>query len=77
MSQPHVIAALYKFAPIADPAALRPEVQAACERHGVSGTLLLAEEGLNGTISADREGIDGILAYLRALPGFAELTLAD
>ena len=73
MSQPHVIAALYKFAPIADPEALRPQVQVACEQHGVTGTLLLAREGLNGTISSTREGLDGILAYLRSLPGFATL----
>ncbi|MDF0603662.1 rhodanese-related sulfurtransferase [Psychromarinibacter sp. C21-152] len=68
-----IVAALYRFAPVADPAALRPVLRELCEGHGVKGTLLLATEGINGTIAGPRAGLDAVLARIRALPGFAEL----
>ena len=66
-----VVAALYHFARLDDPAALRaPLARLACGQ-GVRGTLLLAPEGINGTIAGSRAGIDAMLAHLRALPGCA------
>jgi UPF0176 protein len=67
------VAALYKFTPFADPAALRGPLLAVCEAVGVRGTLLLAREGINGTIAGDRAGIDTVLAHIRALPGCHDL----
>ncbi len=67
------VAALYHFARIADPAALRAPLLACCTHAGVVGTLLLAREGINGTIAGPRAGIDSVLAFIRDLPGFAEL----
>ncbi len=64
-----VVAALYHFTRIEDPAALQPQVQKVCADNAILGTLLLAREGINGTIAGSREGIDAVLAYLRALPG--------
>ena len=69
----YVIAALYHFTRFDDPAALRPGLIAACETHGISGTLLIAPEGINGTIAGTRTGIDTILAVIRALPGCGAL----
>ncbi|MCH1494641.1 MAG: rhodanese-related sulfurtransferase [Rubripirellula sp.] len=60
-----VVAALYRFTPLDDYAALMEPIESTMARLGVKGSLLLAKEGINGTIAADREGIDGILAYLR------------
>lgn len=68
-----VVAALYRFASLPDPAALKPALQAACEAEGVRGTLILAGEGINGTIAGTRAGIDAVLAHLRALPGCEDL----
>ena len=68
------VAALYHFARIPDPAALKPALLAACEDAGVRGTLLLATEGVNGTIAGPRAGIDAVLAHVRAIPGCAGLT---
>ncbi len=62
------VAALYHFARIPDPAALKPGLLRVCEAHGVRGSLLLAPEGINGTIAGTREGIDAALAAIRALP---------
>ena len=66
---PLCIAALYRFTPFADPAALREPLLQECLSHGIKGTLLLAREGINGTIAGTPENIDTILAYIRTLPG--------
>lgn len=69
----YTVAALYKFTPFEDPAALRaPLARTACAA-GVTGTLLLAREGINGTIAGTRAGTDAVLHHIRALPGCADL----
>ncbi|MGN7867583.1 oxygen-dependent tRNA uridine(34) hydroxylase TrhO [Paracoccus sp. 22332] len=68
-----IVAALYHFTRMPDPAALRaPLAKVACGQ-GVKGTLLLAPEGINGTIAGTRAGVDAVLAHIRALPGCADL----
>jgi UPF0176 protein len=69
----YIVAALYHFTRFADPAALRAPLLELCRARGISGTLLLAGEGINGTIAGDRAGIDAVLAYIRALPGCADI----
>jgi UPF0176 protein len=68
-----VVAAVYKFVKLSDCAALREPLLARCDALGITGTLLLAEEGINGTIAGTRSGIDNILAYLRSDPRLADL----
>jgi len=68
-----VVAAIYKFVKLDDCAELRAPLQAQCDTLGITGTLLLAEEGINGTIAGTRSGIDQILAYLRSDPRLADL----
>lgn len=68
-----IVAALYQFTSLPDPAAIRGPLLATCEAQGVRGTLLLAPEGINGTIAGSREGIDTALAQIRTLPGCADL----
>ncbi|SMX46698.1 oxygen-dependent tRNA uridine(34) hydroxylase TrhO [Actibacterium lipolyticum] len=67
------VAALYHFTRFDDPAALRGPLEEVCEKAGTTGSLLIASEGINGTISGSRAGIDTVLAYIRALPGCADL----
>jgi UPF0176 protein len=67
------VAALYHFAKIPDPVALRPALLAACQAANIKGSLLLASEGINGTIAGPRAGVDSVLTHLRAIPGFAAL----
>ena len=66
------VAALYKFTPFPDHAALRDPLLAACEEVGVKGTLLLAHEGINGTIAGTDNAIAAVLDHIRALPGCAD-----
>ncbi|MFM7403505.1 MAG: rhodanese-related sulfurtransferase [Erythrobacter sp.] len=68
-----LVAALYQFTPFPDPEALRTPLLAACEAHGIKGTLLLAHEGINGTIAGAPEGLKAVLAHIRALPGCTDL----
>ncbi len=67
------VAALYQFTPFADPEALRAPLLAACEAHGIKGTLLLAREGINGTIAGTDNALASVLGLIRALPGCGEL----
>ena len=68
-----IIAALYHFARIVDPAALRAPLTQVCAAHVVRGSLLLAREGINGTIAGPRAGVDAVLAHIRAIDGFAAI----
>lgn len=71
------VAALYQFTRFSDPSALKADLMALCQAHGVRGTLLLAREGINGTIAGSRVGIDAVLAHIRALPGCADLDVKE
>lgn len=71
------VAALYRFARFADPAALRAPLLAVCTANGIKGTLLLAGEGINGTIAGMPAAIDAVIAHIRALPGCAALEVKD
>jgi UPF0176 protein len=64
------VAALYRFASVADPAGLRDHLEALCSED-VRGTLLVAHEGVNGTIAGPAEAIARVVEGLTALPGFA------
>jgi UPF0176 protein len=68
-----IVAALYRFTRFEDPNALRAPLRAACDAHGVKGSLLLAPEGINGTIAGTRAGIDAVLDHIRGMPGCADL----
>jgi UPF0176 protein len=70
---PLVVAAVYKFVKLNNCAELRAPLLAQCDALGITGTLLLAQEGINGTIAGTRSGIDKILAYLRSDPRLADL----
>src|SRR6056297_2907847 len=69
----YTIAALYHFTRFPDPAALPAALLQLCEAEGISGSLLLAQEGINGTIAGPRAGIDAVLTHIRALPGCTDL----
>lgn len=67
------IAALYHFAPVADPVQMQSTVKMRCEELEIKGTLLIANEGINGTISGAAANIDSILDFLSSIPEFADM----
>lgn len=72
MESPVTVAALYRFAPIADCAALRDALETVCKTQGIKGTLLIAREGINGTIAGSADGIARVVDFIRAQPDCAE-----
>ena len=71
---PVLVAALYRFAPVADTAALRERLIALCGDE-VRGTLLVAHEGINGTIAGPHDAIKRVVDGIHAEPGFDRLEL--
>lgn len=69
----YTVAALYKFARFADPAALRQPLLDLCTERNICGSLLLAGEGINGTVAGSDEGIAELVAFIRTLPGCSDL----
>ena len=67
------VAAFYRFAALADPAALRAPLLALADAGGVRGSILLASEGVNGTIAGDRAAVAAVLEHIRDWPGCADL----
>ena len=61
-----VVAALYKFADLADFEQLRSPLLEVCRSNHIYGTLLLAHEGINGTIAGSRSGLDAVVAHIRS-----------
>lgn len=72
-SPPYRVAALYRFARVADPQGWRDALEAIADQAGVRGTLLIASEGINGTIAGSAAGIATVLEAIRREPGFAPL----
>lgn len=70
---PVSVAALYRFTRFADCGAMRGPLERVCREREVRGLLLLAPEGINGTIAGPPNAIVELVAYIRALPGCADL----
>jgi len=68
-----IVAALYKFAKLPDYKELQPGLLDFCLKHGLKGTLLLAEEGINGTVAGSRAAIDALMGYLKQNPRLADI----
>lgn len=66
------VAALYRFAAVADREAVRARLEALCG-DAVRGTLLVAHEGINGTIAGPDAAVARVVDGIRALSGFADL----
>lgn len=69
----YLVAALYRFVHLQDYAAMRQPLYDFCMERGITGTLLLAEEGINGTIAGQADAMREVLAHLRQDPRLALL----
>lgn len=64
VEQQWVVAALYQFLAIDDPAALQQELLELLNNLDICGTLIVAVEGINGTVAGSRQAIDQMQAFL-------------
>ncbi|HSW81552.1 MAG TPA: rhodanese-related sulfurtransferase [Candidatus Saccharimonas sp.] len=60
----------YKFAPLADPEAVRLWQKTLCEHLSLKGRILISNHGLNGTVGGD---IDDLKAYVKATKSYAPM----
>jgi UPF0176 protein len=58
----------YKFAPVADPEAVKLWQKALASRHNLKGRILLSKHGINGTLGGD---IDDLKAYVKETKSYA------
>ncbi|HSW66139.1 MAG TPA: rhodanese-related sulfurtransferase [Bacillota bacterium] len=58
----------YKFAPLADPEAVRLWQKTLCERFNLRGRILISKHGLNGTVGGD---IEDLKAYVKETKSYA------
>lgn len=54
----------YKFAPLADPEAIKLWQKSLCERLGLTGRILVSKHGINGTVGGP---IDACKAYIKGM----------
>ena len=67
------VSAFYKFVRLPQFAELRQALLAAAAGRGIRGTILLAAEGINGTIAGEPGQLASMMAFIRAIPAFADL----
>ena len=58
------VAAFYQFAALPNYRALRAPLRALCDRRGLKGSVLLAQEGINGTVAGTADAIDAFVHEL-------------
>lgn len=63
----------YRYVRISDPKAFVAHQREICEKLGLFGRILIAEEGINGTLEGTREAIAQYQAKMHALPEFSDL----
>lgn len=67
------VAGLYAFCPVPEPEALRGRLEHSCRQRGLTGTLILAEEGINGALAGAAAALDAQLDEIRGLLGVGDL----
>lgn len=71
--KPYRVLLYYKFVTIEDPVAFADEHLALCKELGLTGRILVAEEGLNGTVSGTPEQTQAYMDALHADPRFLDM----
>ncbi|MGB0776258.1 MAG: hypothetical protein ACPGUY_10460, partial [Akkermansiaceae bacterium] len=61
---PFLVLLYYLYCDIAEPENYRDQQRALCEKLGLLGRIIVAEEGINGTLSGTRENCE---AYIKAM----------
>ena len=60
-----VITALYKFVELEDINSIKANLDSLCEKQGLKGTLLLAQEGINGTVAGSAQATEALLGFFK------------
>lgn len=71
----YIIASFYKFVPIRNLEKLQNTLYHICWELGISGTVLLADEGINGTIAGTRNSIKDLYQWFCDQPNLNQLQI--
>ncbi len=66
------VVSFYRFTDIDDPKRLRGRLKTLCERAGLLGTVLVANEGVNGTLAGTTDAVQSIFDWLHDALSLAE-----
>ena len=76
-SKEFIVILFYKFTDVADPAAFVTAHKAKGAELGLTGRMLVAEEGINGTFEGTRESVDAYKAFLLSDPRFSDMKIKE
>lgn len=62
----------YKFAPLADPEAIRLWQRSLCEAHNLKGRIIIAEHGINGTVGGELRDLKNYIKLTKQHPAFKD-----
>jgi len=69
----YTVILFYKYVSIADPEAERERQQALCKSLGLTGRLIVAEEGINATLEGTTENIEEYISGMRTDERFTDI----
>ena len=58
------VVSFYRFTDVADPDKVKARLQVICDRNGLLGTVLVANEGVNGTLAGTAEAVQSVFEWL-------------
>ena len=67
----------YKFIQIDDPKAVVEEQKAICQKLGLLGRVIIAEEGINATLEGTREAVEAYKEYLKTDKYFFDILIKE
>ena len=70
----HTVATFYRFTDLHDHEAWRDRLKDQCEKHGVLGIIILANEGINATVAGSVGGVASVIEFIRSDQRFKDLT---
>ena len=73
----YLVAALYKFVDLPNPAFVQSLIAGECDGSGITGTILLAREGINGTIAGPEAEMRTFLKWLCQRDEFIGLDIKE
>lgn len=63
----------YKFVPVSDPVSVKFWQRQLCERYGLKGRIIVAEQGINGTLGGPIEGLKSYVKDMNLHPLFKKI----
>ena len=70
---PYKVLLYYKYQKIVNPQEFVQQQKIFCEKHNISGRIIIAKEGINGTCAGSPESTKAYMDYMHSLPGFENL----